>query len=801
MIQNYLKLALRNLGKNRLFAGLNILGLALSMSVGLLVLLLFRDAYRYDQFHPARERIYRINTEALRKDGDSERYASTPFPVGEALAEGFTQTEEMTRLRRDFNGEARSNGKLLPLEGLYADPAFFHVFGFSLQEGNVATALTQPMTVVLTQETADRFFPRESAIGKTLEISGYGAFQVTGVLNKFPGKTHLEFEALASASSIPALEQSGSISNASNNWTNYYGTHTFVRLREGASAAEAEEALTAIAKTAYDGKVLESRDAGYRFYLHPLSEITPGPNLSNDMGRGLPEFLLWLLAILSGVIMLSACFNYTNLTLARALTRAREIGVRKVMGATRRQLVGQLLGEGVLTALLALGLGWGLMKLIQPGFNSLSFTESTDLSIQEDTFSVLLFLVFAVTVGLIAGALPALAISRISPVSVLQKLENLRFFKHMGLRKTLLVAQFAVTLVFIVLVTVISQQISYLMHLGYGFNSAQILNVPLQGQSPDKVIPAFSAVPGVMRISCVSHNMGTWEDSSSDIRCAPDAEQEAVRDYFVDQHFVENMGLEFVAGGNFPANAQPNRESFLVVNEKFVDHFKLGSPVEAVGKQITIGDSTQVRVCGVLKDFIFKPASYELEPMMLRNNPAQWQILQVKIAAGDPVPTLTALNRAWSSVVPERPMESEFYDQTLRENWAALQDILAIISVFAFLGIFIASLGLLGMATYQVETRMKEVGLRKVLGASGRDLVLLLSRRFMILLGIAVVIATPLGWLLGGQFLQMFAHHFEMGPGVLLPGILLLLGVSALTIGSQTYRATRSNPVDSLRNE
>jgi putative ABC transport system permease protein len=801
MLSNYLTIALRNLLKNRLFSAINIFGLALSMSLGLFILLLIRDAYRYDTFHPNSERVYRINTEAISQDGNSYPFASSPFPVGAALAQGFSQVEETLRLVRNLNGEVTGGGKILRVSGLFAEPSFFRMFGFSMLEGNAATALNEPFSIVLTEKSADKFFPRESALGKTLEIRGYGAFKVTGVLAAFPGKTHLEFEALASAASIPALEKSEVMLKISDDWHDYYSTYTFVRLRPGSSVAQTEAALAAISKAEFANKILKNRDAEYRYFLQPLSKITPGPVLSNSMGRGLPTMMLWFLSALGAIVMLSACFNYTNLTLARALVRAREIGIRKVVGASRWQVAGQLLGEGVVTAMLSLGIGWLLMKLVQPGFNSLSFTELIDISVQEDWVSALWFVGFAIAVGLVAGALPALAMSKISPSSLLRRLEGIRFFRRVGLRKTLLVAQFTVSLVFIIVVTVISKQMGHVMSMDYGFRTSQILNVQLQGQSPEKIIPVLSALPGVERISAASHNMGTFEDMSDDVRGSSEAEPAAVREYFTDRNFAENMGLTFVAGENFPENTAAGSESFLVVNEKFLEKFKLGSPSEAIGKQMIIGDSTRLTLRGVVKDFLFRPATYALEPLMLRNDPGRWQILNVKIAAGDPTATLVALQRAWSQTVSGRPMESEFYAQTIRESYSSLNDGLAIIAVFGLLGIVIAALGLLGIATYTVETRAKEVSLRKVMGASVADLVLLLSRKFLILLTVAAILAVPIAWFLGSQFLNLFAFRIALGVGVLLPGILLLFAVGVLTIGSQTMRAALANPVKSLLSE
>ncbi len=804
MLQNYIKLALRNLTKNRLFSVINILGLGLSMGVCLFILLLVRSAYNYDKFHPEGERVFRVNTKAFRKDGGAEPYATTPFPLGAALSAGFSKVETMTRLASRANGEVSGGGKILPIQGMFAEPSFFEVFGFSLLEGNVATALDEPFTIVLSAKSAERFFPRTESVGKTLKINGMGAFQVTGVLAEPPGKTHLEFDALVSAASIPTLEKSGVLGpEFSQNWNDIYGTYTYIRLQKGATVAQTEDALTAIAKTELPNLTLESRDAGYQYYLQPLDNITPGPMLSNNLGRGLPSVLLYFLLILGGVVMLSACFNYTNLTLARALTRAREIGVRKVMGATRWQVAGQLLGEAVVTAMLALGVGWLFMKGLQPGFNSLSFTQFLDVSIEEDRWAMGWFLGFAVGVGLLAGALPALAMSRISPVSVLQGLLNLKFFKHLGLRKVLLISQFTVSLVFIILVTTVSKQIGFLMTMDYGFNSSQILNVELQGQSPEKIIPILEAVPGVERISAMSHPLGTNRDQADDVRVSSEAEKTAVRKFSVDRNFSENLKLTFVAGENFPKEAATGRrhESFAVVNETFCNKFQIGTPAEALGKQIIVGDSTRLTVRGVVKDFLFRPADSELGPLLLRNNAENWTLLNLKIAPGDPTATLVALQRAWAQAVPERPMESEFYEETIRNNYVEMRDALSIISVFALLAIVIAALGLLGMATYTVETRTKEIGLRKVLGASPQELVLLLSRNFLILLGIASVIAIPLGWFLGSQFLNVFAYRISMGLGILIPGILLLFGVGGVTIGSQAVRAALANPVRALRSE
>ena len=367
MLRSILTTAFRNIYRNRAFSLINLIGLSVSMSLSMLIILIVKEQYTYDTFHNYSERIYRVNTNALRVDGGIEPYASTPFPLGRVLKEEYTFADNVVRINRRLNGDAVYGNVNVPVGGLLVDPSFFEVFNFPLEKGNPATALSEPNGLVITQQTAERIFGKTEPLGQTLTINGYGEFTVTGVLKEFASKTHFEFQVLGSTSALPALEQAGVVSATADDWNNYYGSYVYFKLKEGRNIAEVEEALAVISKKYYAGLKLETRDKGYEFYLHPLKEITPGPELSNQMGQGMPTFFLIFLGTLAGVVLLMSVFNFTNLMIAKSLSRSREIGVRKVLGASVQQVVfilSKSFAWRILAAcIIAIPIGWYAMNL------------------------------------------------------------------------------------------------------------------------------------------------------------------------------------------------------------------------------------------------------------------------------------------------------------------------------------------------------------------------------------------------------------------------------------------------------
>ena len=771
------------------------------MSVCLLLIMIIKDANEYDTFHKDADRIYRINTEALRKGGGSESYASSPYIVGQTLAANYAGIEKWAVFNSGVNADASVDNKKFSLNLHFTNKDFFDLFGFTFNAGNAATALNEPYSVVLTKEVSDKFFPQGNAVGKTINVGGSGLFTITGVLNTFPGKTHFEFEALASFSTIPALEKNKSVDPTTSNWNNYYTNYTYIRLKPGIKASQIEASLADIAGKNYKGLTLETRDAGYHFYLQALGNITPGPMLSNSMGKGVPSELLWFLGILAFIIIISAAFNYTNLTIAKAMSRMKEIATRRVAGSSRRHIFLQIITESITVSLLALAVAILLLQFLIPWFSSLGFMQHAGIGFKTDTTVIISFIVFAITLGFVAGLLPATVLSRIKPLMLMQKMQNLKVFRHLGLRKTLLIIQFTISIIIISLVSVTYHQMEYGANINFGTRQTHIFNVQLQGMDYEKAVHEFSTIPGVEKISAISVLMGTYGDWADDVRTKKDKDAVVVREYFTDENYISNFKLQLTAGENFPADHSQKNEQYALVNEKFVNDFQLGTPAEAVGKTIIVGDSTQLVIRGVLKDFLFKPAEYALAPMLMRYNPENWAILNIAIASGNTIQTTSQIEAAWKKLDPYHAFEGRFYDDEIQAVFADIRDIIWTVAFVGILGTAIACLGLLGITIFTVQSKTKEISIRKVVGASPSSLVRLLTKSYIQVMLVAIIIAMPIAIFASGVLLQQMSQRIPLGAGLFIPGVLLIVMLSLLTIGSQTIKAAFLNPVNGLRTE
>jgi putative ABC transport system permease protein len=801
MLKNYFKIAIRSLLKQKTFSFINIFGLALGMSVCLLIITLIKDAHNYDLFHTQSDQVYRVITSPIRKAGETERYATSPFPVGKTIAEENTQVELWTPIVNRFSGTISFQKKEINYQGLLTDNSFFDMFGFRLSRGDVSSALSNPYTIILTQELSQKLFNQENPLGQEIEVLGFAnPFKVMGVLEEFPGKTHLEFEALGSLTTQFAEEKLPESRKVSDNWQNYYSSYNFLRLKDPNDKAATEKALDNISATKYSDLQKEVRDLGYNFSLQSLGEITPGPILSNSMGRGMPDFMIWFLSVLGVIIILSACFNYTNLTIARSFVRTKEVGVRKVVGASRSQIFRQFMVESIITAFVAFILGYAMMQGLKPLFLKLQFSEFTDLNLSEDGILIAQFVLFTIGVGCIAGLLPGITLSRISPQAILQNLQNIKLIRRFGIRKILMVVQLIVTLIFFITVTIVWRQVDYASKITFGFNQPKTLIIDLQGEDYTRVSNAFTRIQGVEKLSAISNTMGTWQDGASDVRIKKDDEEITVREYYIDENYLNSFDLELVAGENFDRNLSQRKELFTIVNETFVKHFNLNDDSVPVGQTILVGDTTQLNIRGVVKDFLFKPANYSMEPLMLRYDPSQFRRLNLSLSSNDIPATVAALEKSWKKF-SNQPFDAQFYEESIAETYSNMTDILWIVTFFGIMSMVISCMGLLGMAIYLVRSKAKEISIRKTLGASVNDLILLLSKNYLILFGIAVLIATPVSYLLGTTLLEVFANRISISSLLFLPGILLLFSVIVITISSQTIRAALSNPSKSLRSE
>lgn len=769
----------------------------------MLIIIIVKEQYSYDTFHPDRERIYRVNTNALRVEGGEEPYASTPFPLGRVLKEEYTFAENVVRINRRLNGDVTYGNVNVPVQGLMVDPSFFEVFNFPLEKGNPATALAEPNGLVITQQTAEKIFGKTEPLGQTLSLGGYGEYTVTGVLKEFASKTHFDFQVLGSTTALPALEKAGLISATTEDWNNYYGSYVYFKLKEGRSVEEVEEALATISKKYYAGLKLETRDKGYDFYLHPLNEITPGPELSNQMGQGMPTFFLIFLGTLAGVVLLMSVFNFTNLMIAKSLSRAREIGVRKVVGAQRYQVFLQFVSETVIFSLVALAFSYVLLQFLKSGYLQLPLNEEFGMELSEDGSLYLLFLGFAVVVGLLAGLLPAGYLSAFKPSRVLKDASNLKVYSRLTLRKVLMVTQFTFSVVFVIVVLVIYRQIDFMINADYGFDQSNKVNVRLQGVDFNKMAAEVRSLPGVVSVGGVSHRLGTWSDRSSDYKRTVSDEPFVMRDFMVDDNYIHNLDLTFLAGRNFEASEQNGREKHVILNESALVNFGFNNPVAAIGQPIYADDSVMLNVIGVVKDFHYRPMNSKIEGLALRYNLSELAYLSAQIDPTQKESTIASIESIWKKLDPIHTIEYMMLDEEIDDAYrqAGMNDVLVIVGYITFLAVTLACLGMLGMAMYATQVRVKEVGVRKVMGASVMDVVFLLSKSFMVLIGTAILIGAPISFWLGDLFLSLYAYKIEIGPLLLGFGVSIIALLGLIIVCTQTVKAAVSNPVDSLRYE
>jgi putative ABC transport system permease protein len=802
MLKNYLKVAFRTFARHKGYSLINLIGLSASMSVSLLIILFVKEQKSYEQFHEHKDRIFRIISEVRPAlTGSATTFASSPAPLASVLRHEYPDVEAIARLGK-LNGTALYNGKSLAISGLWAEPSLFQIFSFALIAGDPQKALVAPNSLVITQETAAKFFGAENPIGKILALEGLGDFTVTGLLQKPAGKTHLQSEVFASFATLPALENQGILPKALEDWNNHSRYYNYLLLAKRAAAAELETKLAAVVARFYP----EGNPNRYAFRLQALPDINLGPLLANQIGHFTPNFAAYFLAGLALVLTLSAGINYVSLSVARSLKRAKEIGLRKVVGAQRLQIIKQFLIESVLFTFFALFISCLLLEWLVPQWNSLLLVRNDEMQISPDfiadTTTSFIFVAFSLVIGLLAGLYPALYLSRFMPAKVIKGLPAIKGFTGLTLRKALVVVQFAFSLIFIVSTILIYRQAEFMLEAEYGFNKENVINVPLRGVPYAAFRNELSLSPHVVTVSATSLIPGdSFGMPRTNIRREQADELTAAVLQSIDEHFIENLELTLVAGRNFSPAFSTDREQAVILNEKAVRELGFGAPLDAVGQVIVLGENSEARIVGVVQDYQFDFLWRPIGPLVLQFDSAQFRFANVRFRENDRAAALAFLEAAWRKFDRLHSFEYQFFDEQVEGNYRDFKDLIGIIGLTACLALIIACLGHLGMVSYSMEVRVKEIGIRKVLGATVSQVVLLLSKDFVKLILVAIVVATPAAWLINNLWLQAIANRVAFYWWVIGLGILSTLALAFATIGSQTIKAARANPVESLRYE
>ncbi len=802
MFRNYIKTTVRSLMRHKFFSAINVFGLAIGMSVCMTVIMLVADQLTYDRHNSKRNQIYRVTTHGVDQNGvinDNQPNAASPMTLRGELLENYTGITQVVRLMRGFgNGwlEFENQNVNIPLAGFFADAEALTFFEYELQYGDAATALKEPYSVVLTRAAANKLFKDENPLGQTIKVGDIGIYTVTGVLKETKNKSHIVFEALASISSVNNLPSKTNLTE----WTNYWNGWTYVSIDPAQSRESVQANLDKI-YAQHIGSLTDPNAYRMKFGLQPLMSITPGPLTNNPIGPSLPWFFIYFLGGLGLVILLTSCFNFTNLSIARSLTRAREIGIRKVTGAARWQVFVQFISESIFIAFIALMFGFAFLIVLKPVILQLNFARMFHWDLESNMVVMVSFAVFALVVGILAGFFPAVVLSGFQPVKVLKGFGNMKLFSRMGLRKTLLVAQFTLSLFFILSAIVLYNQFNLFMGQSHGFNMAQNISIKLNNTSAQHLKNELAKHKNITHVTASSHLPSAGTSYGTTLKRNLSDTEGLQLDYFlVDEDYLSNMDIKLLAGRFFTAGRDSINKEYIVINEQAVSKFNFGSVQDAIGQQlIQDRDSLARTVIGVVSGYNHRDLTRQISPMALLYDPTQFNVLQVSYL-GSYDQAVASIEQAWTTVNPDLKIDYKTVDSEVKKFYEIIfGDVVSVLTVIASLAVLISCLGLLGMATYTMETRVKEISIRKILGSDNGSLIILLSKSFLVLLFISIVIAVPLAYLANNMWLQLIAYHTSFDFSVIIIGVFILIVFAVITIGSQTIRATFVNPVENLK--
>lgn len=803
MFRNYFKSSVRVLRRDALFSGINIVGLAISMSVGILMVVLLTELQSFDSFHDNKDRIYRVTTfKRALLQGESELYATTSHYLGGRIASEVAGVEQVLILDRKMSADFRFGDTVVPVAGYYASNTFFDVFSFKLKKGNPTRALENAGSVVLTESMAKKLFGDEDPMDKTILVEANEDFRlglVTGIMEDPPVNSHIDFEVLVSTATVDnSLVERRRKSR--DNPGNYAQSYVYVVLKEGARPADIDGALNEMMA------IHNANSAPVTLSLQPLRDFVreetgyaPGPVFSQRK--------VTMMIALSVVVLLSACFNYSHLSLVKALRRCKEVSVRKINGAARLHIFGLFMTESFVVSFMALIAGLGLFLLVKPQFLALpDLTHNGSPMFQLDLTVVhtAYLLMLAAVVGFLAGFFPSLILSKLKAHTLVYDAGRIKVFSGLSTQHVLTAVQMTLSISLIMCAVILFKQYKFVLNYDLGFETREVLNVRADPEHADALENAFATIAGVEATSRSAVSLGTRHLMPADATTESPADTLMFSANYIDDKYLSMHGFELLAGTGFLNPANQGTSDGIIVNTEFLKSLSLGSPEQALGKQIWYFGERKLTIQGVVADFVSHSLDAEAPAAFgfLLGDPHDMGILGVKISGNNRLATLQALERAYKQVDPVHPFEAAFYDDQIATTYAESKATYKIISYLAFLAISISALGMLGTAAFTVEARMKEISIRKVLGAGGKSLFYLLSKNVFLLILAAGVIAVPSTLLVVDQV--MLSHFiYRVDPGIIetLSGMMVVLFIGGLTTAWQIRAAGLRNPAEVLRKE
>jgi len=801
MLKNYFKIGLRNILAHKINSFINVSGLAVGMSVCLCIMMIVGDHMMNDRYNSKRSRVFRLYSKPIGME-QMQEYATTPLGIKEELERSLPGLESVVRFKRSFQSDWISIKEVrdeIPLSGFYADAGALELFEYELERGNPHTALAKPFSVVLTEKTAAKLFNKVDPTGETIQVGDLGLFTVTGVLRETGKKSHIQFEALASMSSGESLANSKT-KVQQNEWDPDSNCWTYLLLEEGKKAEDVQRALDKISSVSYNEKGTQKLGK-WQFGLQNIIGISPGVPKANEIGPFLGLHFVYLVAGLSLIVLTIACFNFTNISIARSLKRAKEIGIRKVTGATRTQIFLQFLIESITISWIAFIVAIAFVFALKTELSQIISLNNFQMNLFTNGYLLLAFFLFATLVGVTAGLFPGVILSRLQPIKVLKNLFNARLLNKIRLRKALVVAQFSISLIFIVTAIVVYNQLSLFTRSDYGFDMADKLLVRL-GQTKYQTAKAeLSKTTNIVNVSAVSH-APTTRQITKEFKGKVDHETKSIYCYSVDEDYLANMRVSIVAGENFKSNSLRSNESLVILNEQALKELQFDDPSSALGESIiNQTDTANFKIIGIVKDYNHEILTERIRPMAWLYKPNDFKFLQVKYS-GSKEEAIKSLMIAWDKLNTGQKLNLvDFKEEILRPYNEVMRGVMVSLMIVAIVAVSISCLGLLGMAIYTVESKVKEIAIRKVFGSTQVSLVYSVSRSFLFMILFSIAIALPVSWAVNNVWLENLAYRTQVTAGVFAASVGVLLFAFGCTLLTQTMKAANINPAETLKNE
>jgi putative ABC transport system permease protein len=802
---NFIKIVLRKIKRQKGYSFINITGLAIGIACCIVMVLYIHSELSFDTFHEKADRIYTLGVQSER-EGYEFRGTASNATAAEVLQNEYPEVDEAVRYGYKPETSFTYEDKRFTMDSVsYADENVFKVFTWPMIKGDPNSALSIPHTIVITEKIAGQCFSNVDPIGKILKFSEEETFVVTGVVKDVPDNSWIGFDALCSFKTLYTKE---TLKRILTDWLSH-NFNTYLLLKEGVQPEDLEKKFPALLER-FAGDEMRARGATESLFLHPLRQLYLNPPWTT---RG-PIFYVYIFSVVAGLVLLIACFNFMNLSTARSATRAHEVGVRKVLGASRKSLLGQFFSESLFFSFVSLLLAVALVQLILPAINSLT-GRTLSLNMIELPWLLPGFIVLTLFVGFAAGSYPALLLSRFIPVKVLRgRMSSVK--SNLKLRRGLVVLQFVISITLVICTVVIVRQLFFLQGMDAGFDKENVVVIPAQDdairKSREVIKEEFKKNPNISSVAASSTIPGGGYPNNMKI---PEgfSESEAVLmdEINADHDFLLTMGIELLSGRNFSKEFGTDEMNSVIINETAVKQFgwedPIGKTIKSFDPRKSDSQYKEMTVIGVVKDFHLRYLTHQMEPIFIGCDPDYplpfnyLDVISVRFKSGDVAGTLGFLKKQWEKIFPSIPFEFYFLDEIFGSQFLQIERSRKIFSYFSFLAIFVACLGLYGMASFSAVQRTKEIGIRKVLGSTTTGIITLLGKELIGLILIANLVAWPLSFYAMNQWIQNYPYRVNIGIELFFASSLIVLIIGLLTISYQAVKAALANPVDSLRYE